>query len=565
MNGSGFAGATGAPLNIAAIFGARSHYAVLGLAPTADAKEIRHAYRQVSLRIHPDKVQSYLGEGNPELLKDAEAAFKLVSAAYEILSDVGKRAAYDQKYGKVPQSRTKKGDQSNKPETWVYRAPKKEPEAPPEARETIELRITHAIYGHQVKLSVGKGIVASLVKKTLSKMVKRGPWDRIEFATTDGAPLDNDHEFTSQQSIFSAGLSLGPPRRVKVAVTDERTGVCRSIPLLDTSSILQAAREVAKVAGVAASEVGVGHFVLVNEDGLTEFRLLDEKELLNGRRALAVKGKSAGILELGPEEAAAIQDDLIVAYSKEGLQWRIDEMVARQSAADALGAADFHQAFGELIHDSRKDVIAKWGFAGDIGFVQMCRGIHKYEAIKEIHERSIHLGMLLRGMSREGTYLPQEMRASELSTMFWGGSGRPSAPPKANAGDEAPEGDSVVHTDPDNEQGESKQIWRIVGGQDKGGILAREELDLESPFCGERLSYGAYVKELALVRVEGVGDRLFFQRLTGSGPEKGWISVALPHKNLAERMWATEEEIARLAGHKQGLPGQSQPWRAVAG
>lgn len=596
MNGrSAFSGATGAPLDIAAIFGARNHYAILGLTPEAEPKEIRHAYRQVSLRIHPDKVQSFLGQGNPELLKDAEAAFKLVSAAYEILSDEGKRAAYDQSFkrsAKSARARTQQQDSSKKPETWVYRAPKKEPEAPPEARENIELRVTHAIYGHEVKLTVGKGISAQLVKKTLSKMVKRGPPDRIEFASVEGVPLDNDFVFSGQQSIFSVGLSLGPPRKVKVEVTDARTGVCRSIGALDTSSLLQVAREVAKVAGVAASEVGVGHFVLVNEDGLTEFQFLDERELLNGRRCLAVKGKACSLLEVSLEEAAAMQDDLIAAYSREDVQRQLEALLSRQASSEALGSAEFHQAFGKVVEESRKDVVTKWGFEGDIAFVQMCRGIHKYEGVEEIHARSLTLGLLLKGVSREAAYFPQghfesgpsasgEHNPQVLREMNWG-DGEGLVASSAEAVDLAPQVDAKKQSSPaademlqaevasrvlaaEEEPEEvrlKRQIWRITGGQDKGGILVREELDLESPFCGERLSYGAFVRELALVYVEGVGERLYFQRLSGSGPEKGWISTALPHKNLAERMWMTEENIREL---EKAKPGQAQPWRVVAG
>jgi len=587
MTGSAFAGATGTPvqLDIAAIFGARNHYAVLGVAHSADAREIRHAYRQVSLRIHPDKVQSFLKEDSPQLVKDAEAAFKLVSAAYEILCDDGKRAGYNQTIGlakgKGQKARTQPQhqDPSKKPEPWVYRAPKKEEEPAPEARESIDLTVRHAIYGHEVRVTVGKGVAAALVKKTLSRMLKRGPPDRIELATAEGAPIDGDYVFSGPEHIFSVGLSLGPPRRVNVAITDTRTGVCRSIAVLDTSSMLQVAREVAKAAGADASDVEVGHF-LFTEEGLTEFERLEERELLNGRRRLAVQGKTSGLFFITLSEAAAMQDDLIASYSREDVQRKLDELIARQTHGEPMSVTEFHKALGEVVENSRKDVVTKWGFEGDMGFVQMCRGIHRYEAAEEIHTRSIEIGKLLRGMSREAAYIdwgrgddgnrvvPAPMRNDVLSGEAAGGNATsPSAAhgkqqadvlqPVPAQGDGLEAGLVLPAAEAADIPHGNMQIWRICGGKDKGGILAREGLDLESPFCAERLSTGAFVRELALVYVEAAGERLHFQRLTGSGPETGWISVALPHKNLAERMWMTAEEAVMLA-RTGSCPGQNQ-------
>ncbi|MCX5745526.1 MAG: DnaJ domain-containing protein [Proteobacteria bacterium] len=62
-------------------------YDVLGVPKTASADDIRKAYRKLARRHHPDV--------NPED-KKAEDAFKRVSAAYEVLSDAKKRAAYDE-------------------------------------------------------------------------------------------------------------------------------------------------------------------------------------------------------------------------------------------------------------------------------------------------------------------------------------------------------------------------------------------------------------------------------------------------------------------------------------
>lgn len=64
----------------------RDYYEVLGVARSADAAEMKKAYRSLALRFHPDQNQND---------KDAEAKFKEVSEAYTVLSDPEKRMRYD--------------------------------------------------------------------------------------------------------------------------------------------------------------------------------------------------------------------------------------------------------------------------------------------------------------------------------------------------------------------------------------------------------------------------------------------------------------------------------------
>jgi molecular chaperone DnaJ len=68
----------------------RDYYEILGVQKDASAEDIKKAYRTLAKKYHPDV--------STESKEEAEAKFKELSEAYEVLSDTQKRQTYDQ-YG----------------------------------------------------------------------------------------------------------------------------------------------------------------------------------------------------------------------------------------------------------------------------------------------------------------------------------------------------------------------------------------------------------------------------------------------------------------------------------
>jgi curved DNA-binding protein len=81
----------------------KDYYKVMGVARDATAAQIKQAYRKLARKYHPDVSKE----------KDAEARFKDLGEAYEVLKSPEKRAAYDQ-LGQGPRP----GEEFKRPPDW---------------------------------------------------------------------------------------------------------------------------------------------------------------------------------------------------------------------------------------------------------------------------------------------------------------------------------------------------------------------------------------------------------------------------------------------------------------
>lgn len=84
----------------------KDYYKIMGVAPEASADEIKRQYRILARKYHPDVSKE----------KDAEARFKEVGEAYEVLKDKEKRAAYDHLY----RGGWKAGQRFERPQDWQF-------------------------------------------------------------------------------------------------------------------------------------------------------------------------------------------------------------------------------------------------------------------------------------------------------------------------------------------------------------------------------------------------------------------------------------------------------------
>mmetsp|Transcript_19122 Transcript_19122/g.43460 ORF Transcript_19122/g.43460 Transcript_19122/m.43460 type:complete len:515 (-) Transcript_19122:91-1635(-) len=98
------------------------------------------------------------------------------------------------------------------------------------------------------------------------------------------------------------------------------------------------------------------------------------------------------------------------------------------------------------------------------------------------------------------------------------------------------------------------QHWEVVGGSG-GGITVRSEKSVASKQLDEKLATGSIVEELELA-----GERLHYRKVTGAGPETGWVSVSLKDKILLNKV----AKPATPAAAAKAAPAAAAPSTPVA-
>ena len=78
----------------------RPYHALLGVAPDADAREIKRAYFKLSKDFHPDR---YFGRETGHFAPRLDRIFKRLALAYELLQDPASRAEVERWFGTEPQ------------------------------------------------------------------------------------------------------------------------------------------------------------------------------------------------------------------------------------------------------------------------------------------------------------------------------------------------------------------------------------------------------------------------------------------------------------------------------
>uniref|UniRef100_A0A7S4URA9 Glycosyltransferase family 28 N-terminal domain-containing protein n=1 Tax=Alexandrium monilatum TaxID=311494 RepID=A0A7S4URA9_9DINO len=95
--------------------------------------------------------------------------------------------------------------------------------------------------------------------------------------------------------------------------------------------------------------------------------------------------------------------------------------------------------------------------------------------------------------------------------------------------------------------------WEVVGGSRSGGLVVRKGSDTKSAEFPERLATGSVIQEIELQ-----GERMRYTRVTGSGPDEGWIGTKFKGKDQLKKRPLKVWFLAT------GTRGDIQPYLALA-
>jgi len=224
---------------------------------------------------------------------------------------------------------------------------------------------------------------------------------------------------------------------------------------------------------------------------------------------------------LTKERAVALQNELIERFSSSNFQDRLKLLEAKHAAA----TPEFRRERQRLAMEVQAKVLPKYGYEGNLGGVSNL--LHeldeKFAGDEEIQKNNKVVDRLLSAAhtasaeahARAAALLPSQRKGEADSTEI------------SVAGAAAPMRRSHH---PVSTVTEKDGYWQVVGGTRSGGLLVRLGEDIYSHAWHELLATGAVVKA-----VTQVGERLYYEKVTGDGPNSGWISMHFRGKDLLKR------------------------------
>ncbi|OLQ07867.1 Insulin-degrading enzyme [Symbiodinium microadriaticum] len=106
---------------------------------------------------------------------------------------------------------------------------------------------------------------------------------------------------------------------------------------------------------------------------------------------------------------------------------------------------------------------------------------------------------------------------------------------------------------------DSVELWEVIGGAARDGILVRTGWSLSSAELSERLGKGAIIQQKDIR-----GDRLLYAKVSGSGPREGWVSLRSRGRGLLAKRAARKEPhraVVKLLHLHTALATASSDWK----
>lgn len=182
-------------------------YQVLGVESTASLADIKQAYKQLALRYHPDR------HGGSRLYEDQ---FKAAAAAYEVLSDAGRRAQYDYqlRQARLRAEEAKRAQQYRPQNQHVYGVPMPPPE-PLRTRPPASSAERHYVRHQKVTRFTRRdwllvlGLLAGLL---VFGLATKWVMDRVATRSNyqDGLHAYAQGQWSAAHSYFSETLAFKP-------------------------------------------------------------------------------------------------------------------------------------------------------------------------------------------------------------------------------------------------------------------------------------------------------------------------------------------------------------------